>query len=202
MVDNAINRALINHSNVLSNTVYNAVARTFKEGQTPPLYAGLVYHQPGLSLVTASSAPLAVAGTEATSPPSTLGLTNGQSTLMRPNPTTSQGRVPLNIDLSASAKLGSVFQNCQVPTNWWRYGMPLEFFANSSGTSHVTDLAGKALMTSVLGILNVTTRLNFLILITVPKLLNLSLMPLKPSCHPQHDMKDAVLKYAIALLNK
>ena len=32
MVDNAINRALINQSSVLSNTVFNAVARTFKEG--------------------------------------------------------------------------------------------------------------------------------------------------------------------------
>jgi len=58
--------------------------------------------------------------------------------------------------------------------------------------------------TRVLGILNVTTksRLSFLILITVPKMQNLSLMPLKPSCHPQHDIRDAVLKYAIALLNK
>ena len=37
---------------------------------------------------------------------------------------------------------------------------------------------------------------------TVPKMPNLSLIPLKPSCHPQHDMRDAVLKYAIALLNK
>jgi len=89
MVDNAINRALINHSNVLSNTVYNAVIRTFKEGQTPPLYAGPAYHQPELSSVTAPSAPPAVAGTEATSPPSTLGLTNELSTPMR----TSGGRV-------------------------------------------------------------------------------------------------------------
>ena len=63
MVDNAINRALINHSNVLSNTVYNAVARTFKEGQTPPLYAGPAYHQPRLSSVTAPSAPPAVVRT-------------------------------------------------------------------------------------------------------------------------------------------
>jgi len=56
----------------------------------------------------------------------------------------------------------------------------------------------------VLGILNVITksRLSFLILIKVPKMPNLSLMPLKPSCHPQHDMRDAVLKYAIALLNE
>ena len=35
MIDNAINRALINQSSVLSNTVFNAVARTFKEGQAP-----------------------------------------------------------------------------------------------------------------------------------------------------------------------
>jgi len=56
----------------------------------------------------------------------------------------------------------------------------------------------------LLGILNVITksRLNFLILITVPKMPNLSLMPLKPSCHPQHDMRDAALKYAITLLNE
>ena len=56
----------------------------------------------------------------------------------------------------------------------------------------------------LLGILNVITksRLSFLILITAPKMSNLSLMPLKPSCHPQHDMRDAVLKYAIALLNE
>ena len=91
LVDNAINRALINHSNMLSNTIYNVVARTFKEGQTPPLYAGPAYHQPGLSSVTAPSAPPAVVGTEATSPPSTLWLTNEQSTPMRPNPTTSGG---------------------------------------------------------------------------------------------------------------
>ena len=32
MVDSAINRALINQSGVLSNMVFNAVARTFKEG--------------------------------------------------------------------------------------------------------------------------------------------------------------------------
>ena len=56
----------------------------------------------------------------------------------------------------------------------------------------------------LLGILNVITksRLNFLILITAPKMPNLSLIPLKPSCHPQHDMRDEVLKYAIAHINK
>jgi len=91
MVNNAINRALINHSNVLSNTIYNAVVRTFKEGQTPPLYAGLAYHQPGLSTVTAPSAPSAVAGTEVTSPPSTLGLASEQSTPVRSDPMTLEG---------------------------------------------------------------------------------------------------------------
>jgi len=109
MVDNAINRALINQSSVLSNTIFNAMARTFKEGQAPPLYVGPAYHQPGLSSVTAPSAPLAVAGTEVTSPPSTLGMTNGLSTLMRTNPATSEGQVQLNTDLSASAMSGSVF---------------------------------------------------------------------------------------------
>jgi len=148
MIDYAINRALINQSSVLSNTVFNVVARTFKEGQAPPLYVGPAYHQPGLSSVTAPSAPPAVAGMEVTSPPSTLRMTNGQSTLMRTNPATSKGWVQLNTDLSTSAMSGSVFQNCQVPPNWWGYGMPPEFFANSSRTSQMADLAGKAPMTS------------------------------------------------------
>jgi len=54
------------------------------------------------------------------------------------------------------------------------------------------------------GILNIITksRVSFLILVTVPKMPNLSLIPLKSSCHPQHDTRGAVLKYAIALLNK
>jgi len=148
MVDNAINRALINHSSVLSNTVFNAVARTFKEGQAPSLYMAPAYHQPGSSSVTTPSAPPAIAGTEATSPPSTLGMTNGKSTPMRTNLETSEGRVQLNTDLSASAMSGSAFQNCQVPPNWWGYGMPPDFFANSSGTSQVADVTGKAPMTS------------------------------------------------------
>ena len=38
MVDSAVNRALINQAGVLSNTVFNVVARTFKEGQLPPNY--------------------------------------------------------------------------------------------------------------------------------------------------------------------
>jgi hypothetical protein len=80
MVDNAINRALINQAGVLSNTVFNAVARTFKEGQLPPNYVGPAYHQPGSPVVTAPLATIAAAGTETTSPPSTLGITNAQST--------------------------------------------------------------------------------------------------------------------------
>jgi len=85
MMDNAINHALINQSSVLSNTVFNVVARTFKEGHIPPSYVGSAYHQPRSSSVTTPSAPPAVAGTEVTSPPSTLGMTNGQSTPMRTN---------------------------------------------------------------------------------------------------------------------
>ena len=53
MVDSAINRALNNQSGVLSNIVFNVVARTFKEGQIPPSYVGPSYHQPGSSSVTA-----------------------------------------------------------------------------------------------------------------------------------------------------
>ena len=55
----------------------------------------------------------------------------------------------------------------------------------------------------MLGILNSLPKVDsFLFIVTVPKMPSLSLIPLKPSCHPQHDMRDAVLKYAIALLNK
>jgi len=117
MVDNAINRALINQSSVLSNTVFNDVARTFKEGQVPPAYMGPAYHQSGSSSVTAPSAAPAVVGTEVTSPPSILGMTNGQSTPTRTNPATSEGQIQLTIDLLASAMSGSVFKNCQVPPN-------------------------------------------------------------------------------------
>jgi hypothetical protein len=46
MVNSAVNHALTNHSNVLSNTVHNAMVRTFKEGQVPPHYVGPAYHQP------------------------------------------------------------------------------------------------------------------------------------------------------------
>jgi len=91
MVDSAINRALINQAGVLSNTVFSAVARTFKGGQVPPTYVGPAYHQLGSSLVTAPSATTAVAGTEVTSPPTILGITNAQSTPMTTNPSTSDG---------------------------------------------------------------------------------------------------------------
>jgi len=84
MVDNAINRALINQAGVLSNLVFNAVARTFKEGQLPPNYAGPAYHQPGSPGVTAPSAATAAAGTETTTPPSTLGVSNAQTCRCRP----------------------------------------------------------------------------------------------------------------------
>jgi len=147
MDDNAINRALINQSSVLSNTVFNVVARTFKEGQIPPANVGPAYHQPGSSSVTFPSAILAVAGTEVTSPPSALGMTNGQSTPMMTN-LASEGQIQLATYLLASAMLGSMFKNCHVPPNWWGYGMPPDFGANSSGTSQVADTIGKAPMAS------------------------------------------------------
>jgi len=117
MVDSAVNRALINQSGVMSNTVFNAVARTFKEGQVPPSYVGPAYHQPGSSVVTAPSATTAVAGAEVTSPLNTLGMTNVLSTLMVTNPSASEGQVKLATDLLTSAMSGSV------PPNWWGYGM-------------------------------------------------------------------------------
>ena len=92
--------------------VFNAVARTFKEGQEPPTYVGPAYHQPGSSLVTAPSVTTAVVGTEVTSPPSTLGITNAQSTPMTTNPSTSDGEIKLATDLLSSAMLGTV------PPNW------------------------------------------------------------------------------------
>jgi hypothetical protein len=57
MVNSAVNHALINHSNVLSNTVHNAVIRTFKEGQVSPRYVGPAYHQPEAASAVAPSAP-------------------------------------------------------------------------------------------------------------------------------------------------
>jgi len=44
MVDGAVNRALINQAGVLSNMVFNAVVRTFKEGQLPPSFVGPSHH--------------------------------------------------------------------------------------------------------------------------------------------------------------
>jgi len=98
MVDSAINRALINQSSVLSNTVFNVVSRTFKEGQVPPSYVGPAYHQPGASSVTAPSATSTVSGMKVTSPPSTLGMTNAQCTPMTTNPSTLEGQVKLATD--------------------------------------------------------------------------------------------------------
>ena len=97
VVDSAINRALINQAGVLSNTIFNAVARTFKEGQLPPNYAGT--------------------GTAVR--PSTLGVTNAQSTPMTTNPSTSDESIKLTTDLLASAMSGQV-----PPPNWWGFGMP------------------------------------------------------------------------------
>jgi len=138
MVDNAINRALINQAGVLSNTVFNVAARTFKEGQLPPNYVGPVYHQPGSTVVTAPSATTAPAGEEVTSPPSTLGVTNAQSTPMTTNPSTSDEQIKLATDLLASAMSGSV------PPNWWGYGMPPEMMLKTPGKSQVADMRGKA----------------------------------------------------------
>ena len=67
---------------------------------------------------------------------------------MRTNPAIAYGQIQLAIDLLASAMSGSVFKNSQVPPNWWGYGMPPEFMANSSGTSQVADMTGKAPMAS------------------------------------------------------
>jgi len=142
MVDSAINRALINQAGVLSNTVFNAVARTFKEGQLPPNYVGPAYHQPGSSLVTAPSATAAAAGTEATSPPSILGLTKAQSMPMTTSPSASDEQIKLATDLLASAMSGSV------PPNWWGYGMPPEMMTKTPRTSQVANVTGKAPMAS------------------------------------------------------
>lgn len=38
----------------------------------------------------------------------------------------------------------------RVPPNWWGYGMPPEFMANSSGTSQAAKTTGKAPMASAL----------------------------------------------------
>jgi len=146
MVNCEINHALINHSNVLSNTVYNSVVQTFKEGQAPPIYAGPAYHQLVLSSVVAPLAPSAVAGTEVTSPPNTAGVSNDQSTPMRSDPMPSGGQVQLNIDPSTSAMSGSMFQNNQVSPNWWGYGMPPKLLANNSRLSQAPDTVGKAPM--------------------------------------------------------
>jgi hypothetical protein len=154
MVNSTVNHVLINHSNVLSNTVHNVVVRTFKEGQVPPYYIGPAYHQPESVSVNASSAPSAVVGTEVTSPPVLAGLLNVQSTPIRSDPVLSGGRVQLNTDLSASAMLGHVSQNSQIPANWWGYDMPPELSAFNSGLPQVFDAAGKAPVSSAISSMN------------------------------------------------
>jgi len=129
MVNSAINRALINQAGVLSNTVFNAVARTFKEGQLPQNYIGPAHHQPGSPVVTAPSATTTTAGVEATSPPSTLRVTDVQSRSMMTNPSTSDRQIKLATDLLALAMSG------YVPPNWWGYGMPPEMMLKTPGTS-------------------------------------------------------------------
>ena len=81
---------------------------------------------------------------------------------------------------------------------------PMFEMPNASADSMQMQQGSMAQSGYVLGILNIITksRLSSLNLVTVPKMPNLSLTPLKPSCHPQQDIRDAVLKYAIALLNK
>ena len=128
MVDNAINRALINQAGVLSNTVFNGVARTFKEGQLPPNYVGPSHHQPGSPVVTAPSVAMAAANAKTTVPPSMIGVTNAQSTPMPSNPSTSDESIKLTIDLLASAMSGSV------PPNWWGFGMPPEYLLKTPST--------------------------------------------------------------------
>jgi len=142
MVDSAVNRALINQAGVLSNTVFNAVATTFKEGQLPQNYVGPSHHQPGSPVVTAPSATAAATGTETTIPPSTLGLTDVQSMPMTKNPSASDEQIKLATDLLASAMSGSV------PPNWWGYGMPPEMTLKTPGTSQTADTRGKAPMAS------------------------------------------------------
>ena len=138
MDDSAVNRALINQARVLSNTVFNAVARTFKEGQLPSNYVGPSHHQPGSPVVIAPSATAAAMGTDTTVPPSTLGLTDMQSMLMTTNPPTSDGQIKLATDLLASAMSGSV------PPNWWGYGIPPEMMLKTPGASQTADTGGKA----------------------------------------------------------
>jgi hypothetical protein len=91
MVNSAVNHALINHSNLLSNIVHNAVVQTLKEGQASPHYVGPAYHQPEPASVNTPSAPSAVVGTDVTSPPVSAGLPNMQSIPIRSDSVLSGG---------------------------------------------------------------------------------------------------------------
>jgi len=109
----------------------------------PPNYVGPSHHQPISPVVTAPSAATAAAGAETAVPPSTLGVTNAQSTPMTTNPSTSDESIKLTTDLLASAMLGQV-----PPPNWWGFGMPPEFTLKTPGTSQAVDMRGKAPMAS------------------------------------------------------
>jgi len=85
---------------------------------------------------------MAAASTETTVPPSTLGVTNAQSTPMPTNPSTSDESIKLATDLLASTMSGSV------PPDWWGYGMPPEMMLKTPRTSQTTDTRGKAPMAS------------------------------------------------------
>jgi len=93
-------------------------------------------------VVTAPSATTAAAGTETVVPPSTLGVTNAQSTPMKTNPPTSDEQIKLTTDLLASAMSGPV-----PPPNWWGFGMPPKYM-KTPGTSQAADMRGKAPMAS------------------------------------------------------
>ena len=85
------------------------------------------YHQPKSPVVTAPSAATAAAGMEIPAPPSTFGVTNGQSMPMTTNPQTSDGQIKLTTDLLASAMTGLT-----PPPNWWGYGTPPELTPGTS----------------------------------------------------------------------
>jgi len=96
----------------------------------------------------APSAPLAVAGIEVTSPPSTLGMTNGQSTPMRTNPATSEDGFNSTQIYRHRQCQDAYFRIVKFLPIGWDMVCLRSFCANSSGTSQIVNLAGKAPMTS------------------------------------------------------
>ena len=85
MVNSALNHALVNHSNVLSNTVYNAIVQSLKEGQAPA-YVGPAYHQPGSASLNAPSAPPAIESTRVSTPLASTDLPSIEATPIRSDP--------------------------------------------------------------------------------------------------------------------